>query len=61
MSCGSSVSQLMSLCGHLDIVYSLYRASMTHASIPAEEREKLGISDTLVSQLYCYIASLSSP
>ena len=28
---------------------STYRATMTHASIPKEEREKTGVTDTLVS------------
>ena len=31
-------------------VFEIFRALMTHASVSPEEREKLGISDTLV----CY-------
>ena len=33
----------------------VYRATMTHASIPKEEREKIGIADTLVRLCKSYL------
>ena len=35
------------------LIFECYRALMTHASVPKDQRELLGISDTLVSYDYC--------